>query len=315
MATYKKNEGRLITIYRVEIDYYLDETVFNGQYLKNEDGQLVYFGLQNVDGDYLNKLSDTDLTNCITSSDDNYTIKLEKVDNTAAKIFVNKPKKKLTLDKRKAYIDFYYIDSLNNKRSIFTLSYYPQQICSLTECFSVQKLLKIGNPSFSFSQLYFVINYNDTGGVIDITELKKAGSFDITSKDLNKNILFAYSIKNADKSILPFINQSIYTYYSAYIIIAQNWYLYESGFTPIDFLSNGYDKLYEYSDMIHLYIFDYSKNRLTYTTINSGEDGILYFCAINESTNNVIPVFKMYTYYYDRTEMKSDETYTTYIVK
>ena len=315
MATYKKNEVGLVDIYRVEIDYYLDETVFNGEYLKNKDGQLVYFGLQNVDGDYLNKLSDVDLTNCITSEDDNYTIKLEKVDNTAAKIFVNKPKKKLTLDKRKAYIDFYYIDSLNNKHSIFTLSYYPQEICSLTECFSVQKLLKIGNPSFSFSQLYFVINYNDTGGVIDITELKKAGSFDITSKDLNKNILFAFNNKNGDKSILPFINQSIYTYYSAHIIITQNWYLFENGFTPIDFLSNGYDKLYEYSDMIHLYIFDYSKNRLTYTTINSGKDGILYFCTINESTNNVIPVFKMHTYYYNRTEMKSDKTYTTYIVK
>ena len=119
MATYKKNEVRLADIYTVEIDYYLDETVFNGEYLKNEDGQLVYFGLQNVDGDYLNKLSDADLTNCITSDDDNYTIKLEKVDNTAAKIFVNKPKKKLTLDKRHAYILFYYIDSLNNKQAIF----------------------------------------------------------------------------------------------------------------------------------------------------------------------------------------------------
>ena len=315
MATYKKNEVKLVDIYRVEIDYYLDETVFNGQYLKNEDGQLVYFGLQNVDGDYLNKLSDVDLTNCITSEDDNYTIKLEKVDNTAAKIFVNKPKKKLTLDKRKAYIGFYYIDSLNNEHRIFTLSYYPQEICSHTECFSVQKLLKIGNPSFSFSQLYFVINYNDTGGVIDITELKKAGSFDITSKDLNKNILFAYNSKGIDKSIRPFINQSIYTYYSAHVIITQNWYLYENGFTPINFLSNGYDKLYESCDMSTRGMFDYSKNRLTYKTFNSGEDGILYFCAINESTNNVIPVFKIYTYYYNRTEMKSDETYTTYIVK
>lgn len=104
MATYKKNEVELVNRYTVEIDYYLDETVFNGEYLKNKDGQLVYFGLQNVDGDYLNKLSDADLTNCITSSDDNYTIKLEKVDNTAAKIFVNKHKKKLTLDKRYAVV-------------------------------------------------------------------------------------------------------------------------------------------------------------------------------------------------------------------
>ena len=80
MATYKKNEVKLVDIYRVEIDYYLDQTVFNGEYLKNKDGQLVYFGLQNVDGDYLNKLSDVDLTNCITSEDDNYTINLEKVE-------------------------------------------------------------------------------------------------------------------------------------------------------------------------------------------------------------------------------------------
>lgn len=35
MATYKKYEGRLITNYRVEIDYYLDDTPsFNGTYLK-----------------------------------------------------------------------------------------------------------------------------------------------------------------------------------------------------------------------------------------------------------------------------------------
>ena len=77
MATYKKYEFKLLPVYNVEIDYYLDETVFNGEYLKNEDGQLVYFGLQNVDGDYLNKLSDADLTNCITSNDDNYTISVE----------------------------------------------------------------------------------------------------------------------------------------------------------------------------------------------------------------------------------------------
>ena len=125
MATYKKNEGELITTYTVEIDYYLDETVFNGEYLKNEDGQLVYFGLQNVDGEYLNKLSDVDLTNCITSSDDNYTIKLEKVDNTAAKIIVNKPKKKLTLDKRFAYSYFYYTTILGENISLFSIFYYP----------------------------------------------------------------------------------------------------------------------------------------------------------------------------------------------
>ena len=215
MATFKKNEVRLITTYRVKIDYYLDETVFNGEYLKNEDGQLVYFGLQNVDGDYLNKLSDTDLTNCITSEDDNYTIKLEKVDNTAAKIFVNKPKKKLTLDKRRAYIDFYYIDSLNNKHSIFTLSYYPQEICSFTECFSVQKLQKIGNPSFSFSQLYFVINYNDTGGIIDLDTLKSASTVDISSNELNTKLLYVlFATGDKENNIYNNLDNLIYTYYS-----------------------------------------------------------------------------------------------------
>ena len=127
MATYKKYEGRLITNYRVEIDYYLDDTPsFNGTYLKNEDCQFVYFGLQNVDGDYLNKLSNEDLTNCIATSDEDYTIKLEKVDNTAAKIFINKPKSKLTLDKRKAHVHFSYIDILNNQISLFYIDFFPK---------------------------------------------------------------------------------------------------------------------------------------------------------------------------------------------
>ena len=42
-------------------------------------------------------------------------------------------------------------------------------------------------------------------------------------------------------------------------------------------------------------VYDYSKNRIDYA-INAGEDNILYFCAINESTNNVIPVFKINSY-------------------
>lgn len=123
MATYKKNEYKIVSEYRVEIDYYLDETVFNGEYLKNEKGQLVYFGLQNVDGDYINKLSDTDLTNCITSNNGNYTIKLEKVDNTAAKIFINKPNQKLSLKSiRWDSVMFYYINTLGEKkRTIFNI--------------------------------------------------------------------------------------------------------------------------------------------------------------------------------------------------
>ena len=68
--------------------------------------------------------------------------------------------------------------------------------------------------------------------------------------------------------------------------------------------------------MIHPYIFDYSKNRLTYTTFNSGKDGILYFCTINESTNNVIPVFKMYaSVNINRKEADQKYVYTKYIVK
>lgn len=79
--------------------------------------------MQNVDGDYLNKLSNEDLTNCIATSDEDYTIKLEKVDNTAAKIFINKPKSKLTLDKRKAHVHFSYIDILNNQISLFYIDF------------------------------------------------------------------------------------------------------------------------------------------------------------------------------------------------
>ena len=36
-----------------------------------------------------------------------------------------------------------------------------------------------------------------------------------------------------------------------------------------------------------------SKNRLIFTSFNSGEDGILYFCAINESTNKICVILKI----------------------
>lgn len=306
MATYKKNEVELVDIYTVEIDYYLDETVFNGEYLKNEDGQLVYFGLQNVDGDYLNKLSDADLTNCITSKDDNYTIKLEKVDNTAAKIFVNKPKKKLTLDKRNAYISFYYIDSLNNKNFIFRLVYVPKK-CSYSKAYYIYQIQKISNPIFSFNNLYYVINYNDTGSVIDIDILKTADTIDITSNDLNKTFLHDDDFQGTLQSD---IDKVIFTYYSYF----QDWYLRESGYTPIDFLSKHYDKIYSCYNLKH--IFDYSKNQLIDPILNKGTDKYVYFCAINPTNNTVIPVFKIYaSVVINRKEADQKDVYTTYIVK
>lgn len=306
MATYKKYEFKLLPVYNVEIDYYLDETVFNGEYLKNEDGQLVYFGLQNVDGDYLNKLSDADLTNCITSNDDNYTIKLEKVDNTAAKIFVNKPKKKLTLDKRHAYIDFYYIDSLNNKNKIFRFIYAPKE-CSYSKAYYIYQIQKIVNPIFSFNNLYYVINYNGTGSVIDIDILKTADTIDIISNDLNKTFLHDDDFFGTLQSN---IDKVIFTYYSNF----GDWYLDESGYTPIDFLSKHYDKIYSCSNL--KYIFDYSKNQLVNPTLNGGTDRYVYFCAINPTNNTVVPVFKMYaSVNMNRKEADQKYVYTKYIVK
>lgn len=310
MATYKKNEGELITTYTVEIDYYLDETVFNGEYLKNEDGQLVYFGLKNVDGDYLNKLSDVDLTNCITSSDDNYTIKLEKVDNTAAKIFVNKPKKKLTLDKRDAYCYFYYTNILGWNTRLFSISYYPEE-CHYSRIYNIHQIYKISTPTFSFNNLYYVINYNCTSGIIDIDELKTASTIDITSNDLDKTFLHD---DNFHYALPPNINNLIYTYYSD---DHYYWYLYESGYTPIDLLSKHYDRIF--SAKTDFFTgrgsFDYKMNRIN-CVFNSGDDGYIYFCAINHTNNTVVPVFKMYgSTVIERNKSVPEDTYTTYIIK
>lgn len=313
MSTYKKNEAELETSYLVPIDYYLDETpAFNGDYLKNKDGALVYFGLQNIDGDYSNNLSNKDLTNCFIISDDNYTIKLEKVDNTAAKIFINKPKNILTLNNRHAYVTVYYKDNIsNNKTYMFTLTFYPQMICTYTHIFSVQNFISISKPSFSFNQLYFVINYNGTGGLIDIAELKKANTFDISSDDLNKKILAYY---NPDTNIDLYINKLIYTYYSYYVVPMYIW-TNENGYIPTDFISNGYDKLYNMFVSYGKY-FDYSQNKISDSNaFNKGKDHTLYFCAINESNNQVVPVYKISTYFNDRSQIANGDTYTTYIVK
>lgn len=310
MATYKKNEYKIVSKYRVEIDYYLDETVFNGEYLKNENGQLVYFGLQNVDGDYLNKLSDTDLTNCITSNNGNYTIKLEKVDNTAAKIFINKPKQKLSLKSRRwDSVKFYYINTLGEEIELFLIQYFPKQ-CSRTETYIVHQINKISNTAFSFNNLYYVINYNGTGGNIDIEKLKLASTIDITSNDLNKTFLH-------DENYMGFITSNnigdlIYTYYSN----NEDTWCYETLYTPLDLLSKHYDKIYRACD--YEKIFDYSKNTVVNTYLSAGNDHYVYFCAINHTNNTVIPVFKMYAdtvsernnYGYNQSE-----TYTIYIYK
>lgn len=309
MATYKKNEVELVNTYTVEIDYYLDETVFNGEYLKNKDGQLVYFGLQNVDGDYLNKLSDADLTNCITSSDDNYTIKLEKVDNTAAKIFVNKPKKKLTLDKRHAVAFFQYIDSLNHKRDIFSISYFPTE-CSYKQAYYILQIYKISNPTFSFNNLYYVFNYNGTGGIINLDELKKAATIDITSNDLNKTFLHDLDYQG---TLQLNIDKVIFTYYTYF----GDWYLYESGYTPIDFLSKHFDRIYSASAYTSKKIFDYKNNKLSdENQLSHGDDGYVYFCAINPTNNTLIPVFKMCVdLNIKRKNADQKDVYTKYIVK
>ncbi len=310
MAIYKKNEVDLVTTYTVEIDYYLDDTVFNGEYLKNEDGQLVYFGLQNVDGDYLNKLSDVDLTNCITSDDNNYTIKLEKVDNTAAKIFVNKPKKKLTLDKRKKSVSFYYTNILGKNNVLFNIFYHPK-ICHYSRIYNIYQIYKISTPTFSFNNLYYVINYNGTSGVIDIDVLKTASTIDITSNDLDKTFLHDDNFTHALPSN---INNLIYTYYST---DHTYWYLYESGYTPIDLLSKHYDRIFSVNtDFSSLRgIFDYKMNRIN-GTFNSGDDGYVYFCAINHTNNTVVPVFKMNgNTIIERNKNVPEDTYTTYIIK
>ena len=102
----------------------------------------------------------------------------------------------------------------------------------------------------------------------------------------------------------------IFTYYSYF----SDWYLYESGYTPIDFLSKHYDKIYSCSNL--KYIFDYSKNQLVNPTLNGGTDRYVYFCAINPTNNTVVPVFKMYaSVNMNRKEVDQKYVYTKYIVK
>lgn len=321
MATYKKNESWLIDNYRVEIDYYLDDTpVFNGTYLKNEEGQLVYFGLQNVEGDYLNKLIDEDLTNCITTSDEDYTIKLEKVDNTAAKIFINKPKKKLTLNKRKVTVNFSYINILNERKSLFDITFFPR-IRHATKAYDIYLLHQISNPYFSFNNLYYVINYNGTGGSIDLDMLKRAATVDISSNELNTKLLYIlFATGDKENNIYNNLDNLIYTYYSNYhwknddnMVYPDQW-CNESGYEPKDLLADNYNKIYYRTSPNYTYYFNYEDNKLYTGTPNLGKDSYIYFCAISPE-NNVVPVFKLYTNHRNRSNEDPLETYTTYIVK
>ena len=83
MATYIKYEETVqIQYINVDIDYSLslnDPSTFkfNGDYIKNNNNY-IYFWLQDENSNflnYLNNLSNDDLTNCIITSDNNYTIK------------------------------------------------------------------------------------------------------------------------------------------------------------------------------------------------------------------------------------------------
>lgn len=322
MATYKKNEVTLVTNYRVEIDYYLDDTPsFNGTYLKNKDGQFVYFGLQNVDGDYLNKLRNEDLTNCIATSDEDYTIKLEKVDNTAAKIFINKPKQKLTLDKRQAYVCFSYIDILNNQIPLFYITFFPR-IRQAIKAYDIYQLHQISNPTFSFNNLYYVINYNGTGGVIDLDTLKKASTVDISFNELNTKLLYVlFAEGDKENNIYNNLDNLIYTYYSNYHWKNNDKYVYpdywcdESGYVPKDLLSDNYNRIHYRTSPNYTWYFNYKDNKLYTGTPNLGNDSYIYFCAINPTNNTVVPVLKLLTEQRNRINVDPLETYTTYIVK
>lgn len=49
---------------------------------------------------------------------------------------------------------------------------------------------------------------------------------------------------------------------------------------------------------------------------NSGDDGYVYFCAINHTNNTVVPVFKMNgNTIIERNKNVPEDTYTTYIIK
>ena len=105
----------------------------------------------------------------------------------------------------------------------------------------------------------------------------------------------------------------IFTYYSYF----SDWYLYESGYTPIDFLSKHFDRIYSASAYTSKKIFDYKNNKLSdENNLSHGDDCYVYFCVINPTDNTVIPVFKMCVdLNINRKIACQKDVYTKYIVK
>lgn len=325
MSTYKQEDtNNCIHTYYVPIELDTDETIFNGEYLKNNDGDLVYFGLQDIDGNYDNKLKNKNLSNCIKLkyfkdlkyiTDNNFSITLEYVNDTIAKIFINKPLSPLTLNERYKFLYMFFVDEYNNEYNILYLVFYPK-ICSYKYIFNVYNFNCVAtNVSFQFNKLYFVCNYNGTGGQIDIDLLKQVHYLDIDNTYLNKVILMVDTYNEDRFNIFKNnINSLIYTYYSD---IYSNWYLYESGYTPKKLLETNYENIYSlcYGNKNTYGLFDYGNNiAYEHKDSNWNKNGLFYLCAIDEEKQQVIPIFRTLPNNINRSTY-NEYTYTTYILK
>lgn len=322
MPTYQQEfASNCVITYYVPIELDTDETVFNGEYLKNKDGELVYFGLQDTDGNYDNNLKNIkNLSTCIKlmyykdkvlTEDDNFSITLEYVNDTVAKIFINKQKYPLTLDNRKAQLMAYF----NGKIYMFSIHFYPK-ICSYKYIFNVYSFQTLAtNVNFSFDKLYYVCNYNGTGGTIDMDLLRKTNYINMDNNTyLNKTILMVaeYSSDNINM-FKNNINSLIYTYYSSSYT---DWYLCESGYTPKKLLETGYDEIYYLGIANNTYtIFDYGENKAYTHPEPWNRNGLFYLCAIDEDNQLVIPIFRTLPNNFNRPGNDSSYTYTTYILK
>ena len=181
---------------------------------------------------------------------------------------------------------------------------------------------QISNPTFSFNNLYYVINYNDTGGIIDLDTLKRASTVDISSNELNTKLLYVlFATGDKENNIYNNLDNLIYTYYSVYHYKSDDEFIYmdywcnESGYLPKDLLSDNYNKIYYRTSLNQTWYFNYKDNKLYTGTPNLGDDGYIYFCVINPTNNTVVPVLKLLTKQYNRINVDPLETYTTYIVK
>lgn len=318
MATYIKYEETVqIQYINVDIDYSLslnDPSTFkfNGDYIKNNNNY-IYFGLQDENSNflnYLNNLSNDDLTNCIITSDNNYTIKLEKVDNTAAKIFVNKPTSKLTLDKRTQIITYKFKDNTNNIHELFKIVYKPY-ICKYSNSYRIYKLqaaLKSNSNQYLFDKVYAVINFNGTVGSINIDTLKKAMYWNIDNTYINKTILFTdcYTPSIVD-TFNSQLDKLIYTYYGKY-------FADEDSYKPTDLLHTQYDKIIHYApdgfSGTEYKVFDYSNNKLVHYV--QFVDKMIYLIAYDEYQDKVLPIYMLNFTEFNR-KLYNDYTYTTYI--